>query len=227
MGQGLEVFNDNYIVQIDGSSPNLVFHRKGTANGSVTFTAPSYPLVFVRPSMGRRMYLRSNGNNSYTYFCTGAFSYWVFCNQVDPAASNFGLQVFSETGGLVYSSHTKPLKIVQVRSYSRAAAWANRYPRSKPSNVTRVVATHEGIFPNANFAYAVTFGSGYWAEYYYKVSSKEFVPLVEAFQATATGFRVYEVQPFASMVAPLGGLPPSSNWSGPPGTIVIADVSGL
>lgn len=226
MGQGLEVFNDNYIVQIDGSSPNLVFHTKGSANDSVTFTAPSYPLVFVRPSMGRRMYLRSNGNNSYTYFCTGAFSYWVFCDQVDPAASNFGLQVFSETGGLVYSSHTKPLKIVSVRSYSRAAAWANRYPNSKPSNVTRVVATHEGILPHANFAYAVTFGSGYWALYYYSEYSVEDVPLTEAFQATATGFRVYEVQPFASAVMPLAPYP-SSYWSGPPGTIVIADVSGL
>lgn len=227
MPQGLEVFNDDGIYQIDGESPNLVFITKGSATGSVTFSSPAYPIVFIRPNMGRRIFLRHNGGTSYTFFCQGAFSYWVFCGLTASSGSNFGLQVFNAAGSLVYSSHSKPLKIISVRSYSRSAAWSDRWPASVPSNTTRLIANHDGILPNAQYAFAITFGAGYWATYYNNASSDLIIPLTEAFQATATGFRVYEVQPFAGVTQPLGGGNPMPNWSGPPGVVAIANVSGL
>lgn len=225
MGQGLQVFNDDHIIQLDGSTPNLAFHAKGSASESVTFSCPSYPIVFVRPSRGYRMYLRSNGGDSYTYFCRGSFSYWIFTQITNPSVIGFGLQAFSETGGLVYSSHAQPLKISSVTSYSRAAAWPWRNIGFVKSQVPRVVGDHSNILPHGQFAFAVTFGSGYWARYPYGSASYYHVPILEAFEAVSRGFRIWEVQPFNEWIGPDSGVP--VDWSGPPGTVVIADVSGL
>jgi len=110
MGQGLQVFNDSNLVQIDGTTPNLVLIAKGAAYESVTIASPNYPLFFIRPAQGYRFWFKANGNGTYTYSCNGYFEYWAFSNKVDDGTQNFGLQVFGESGQLLYGSDSKPLK---------------------------------------------------------------------------------------------------------------------
>ncbi len=228
MPQGLEVYNDSGNYLIDGSTPNIVFLTKGNATNEVTFSSPSYPIVFIRPNNGYMIYIRDNGGGSYTYFCRGDFSYWVFCNMVDPNSQNFGLQVFNESGALVYGSNTRALKIYGVTGYTRSPApdiW---------SNYGGDVAAYAGL-PNANFAFCPSIGSVRF-KFTFDQGSATYGATnahIESLIATSNGFVIREVKLdgtgfLATINNPTLNNLLSNEWRpAESGSILIADVSGL
>lgn len=226
MAQGLQIFNDDRIVQIDGSTPNLVLIAKGSARNSVTFNAPSRPIVFSRPVASSKFKTAHNGGSSYTFECEGNFDYWAFAHFLDPTTSSAGLQVFSESGALVYSSHSKPLRIHSFTSYTRIPHRFQRMDqRDDRSYRGRTLADYPNLLPHSNFAFAPNIGAQAWIErpsyydYTYTLIFEEFVTLPR-------GFRIKEEDYGPGGVNDIAWMGPR-DWSGPPGTILIADVSGM
>ena len=193
MPAGFESFNDFGGYLIDGRNPNLHFHSKGSATNSVTITCDGWPIFFVRPTNGYGVRLQHNGGNSYTFFCAGSFLYWAFAPVTNASKHNFGLQVFSEAGVLIYTSGDKPLRIHSVETYTRAGSetlWEEpigsvALPPGGP------LATKS--LGGSNFAYCLNingrneflnFGESEW-----NVKSV-MDQYIEAFVATASGFQI-------------------------------------
>jgi hypothetical protein len=130
MPAGLQVINDNGIVQIDELYRNLVFIQKWTfsTGGDHTFTtsagrfAPT--LVFYSNSVptiptAGILLLQStkNGDGSYTYRVNGIGEVYLFDVPPPPAAHGFGLQVFNAQGNIVFDSSTKPMVVRDSRRF--------------------------------------------------------------------------------------------------------------
>jgi hypothetical protein len=223
MAVGLEVRNEEGVIQIDGSTPNLVFRGKGVANGSVAISGVTQPLVFIRPSAGRNIYMQrrdlGGGQFHHVYFCTGDFAYWVFGESSLTTNNRYGLQIFSADCKLVYQSEDQPLRIPHVLSYTRQI----------PSGITEgaTVADLTNALPHDQFAYMpVNFG----ATRYIVASNGNAVRFMgEVLQTTSRGFRVFQtLLPNSSQGRPSGS---ADLWLGvsdpPPPSVVCADVSGL
>ncbi|MDS1141703.1 hypothetical protein RE432_14775 [Pusillimonas sp. SM2304] len=219
-----------------------MFLSKGTASGSVTFNSPTYPVVFVRPTDGRDIRLRSNGGTSYTYFCTGSFSYWIFCSPPSSYSQNYGLQIFNASGQLVYTSLERPLRIMGMYSYTRPAKakggfWAGSGVPGWELPVLNTGAIGTVNLGGSNLAFAPNIdGTAAFVSFQGSGSSTliETYPSVEGLRATSTGFQIFEyrvipVQWGVSWDAAFDMPPfdPSIVWQKPPGTVVVADITGF
>lgn len=234
MPAGLEVYNDSGLYQIDGTKPNPAFQMKGSASGSVTFNSPSYPLVFIRPSLAYKTSLRYNGGSSYTFFCPNYFEYWIFANETNPNSTNFGLQIFNEASQLVYTSNTKPLKIDRVVTYGRPniSSFPPQYGYLGYNQLRggigrNGVADLTNLLPGYNYAFGLSITgarSGFDSNSGGGPGIGTSIMIFEAFQLSGTGFKIVEYVDTTGVQA-LGQVGPDY-WIGAPGTVVVADISG-
>lgn len=126
MPGGLEVYGDSGQVQIDGSTAHITLLRKGTVvsdgSGTVTGTSTSFAKIAVnageilafRPAPGQYANLYGRYNGLVSLIVTGlgtAIDYWVFSSH-QPSGLNYGLQVFNESGGLIYDTGRPVMNVV-------------------------------------------------------------------------------------------------------------------
>lgn len=131
MATGLKIFNDSGTIQIDETYSNLVLIEKKTvtialpvttaydyiASGDVVAIAVKcYPETFtttaVSFSSGVWVYRLSFYNNPLT---TGTCTFTIYAfGKVPTPSEDFGLAVYNASGGLVYHSQMKPLRILAV-----------------------------------------------------------------------------------------------------------------
>jgi hypothetical protein len=125
---GLQVWNNQSYTQIDGSTTHTILLR----SGSVTTTALPPGLVIdgnnysqcavtLNPGEilafggnGAVAHAGSAGNTAYLHVMAPPGSpvlYWVFGSYV-PSGLNYGLQVFNESGAMIYDSGRLPIRVV-------------------------------------------------------------------------------------------------------------------
>lgn len=236
MPAGFQSIGDHGSYIITGEEPNLMFWAKGSATNSISFSCPTLPVVFVRGNDARRTVLNRLGNNNYRFDCLGSFSYWIFCPPPQDIAQNFGLQIFNESGTLVYTSVERPLKIVGMYSYTRVAkstfiAGTGVLTRVAQLNTGPIATVNLG---GSNFAFASNIDGAVCTVLRYLQPGGRTMAANDSFEgirATSTGFEIREYNDtLAGMQlqddeAFLYGFP--TDWVKPPGTIVVADISGL
>lgn len=135
MPEGLEVYNDNGVFQIDGNRRNFQLKQSGsgTCNTSETtggrtryyttiaVTSSTAPLFFIGGNTNVcGLYGISVSGSTWTFQIVSntngaTFNYWVFDAQ-DTAPDNFGLEVWNAAGQRVFHSGGKPLRIVGVQN---------------------------------------------------------------------------------------------------------------
>lgn len=126
MPNGLQVFNDYNLLQIDSDFTNLALVRKGSlstaaySNGSVTNTRPTRASVSVGANeiiafscASPTAIVAKDGND--VIFSTDApagavITYWIF--GINGAVSNSGVQVFKEDGSIAFDSGWQLLKFL-------------------------------------------------------------------------------------------------------------------
>lgn len=125
MVAALETRNDYGTVQLDGSSLNMMFVKKGLAYPNnvlnpVYVSSPvshvlRYPVVAIRTLTATNVRVNIEGAGTTTLSMAfigapGTVEWFLFdAFAVDAAPTTGGLQLFSETGELVYSSNRKAL----------------------------------------------------------------------------------------------------------------------
>lgn len=132
MTAGLQVFNDDNIIQIDDEYSNLRFISKGSfvaENGlnSITVSNAHLPILALRVTStsedrgyAAQEAVRASGSTWVFDLRVGieflnnqvTVEYWIF-DKGDPSPSGFGLQTFSSNGGLVFDSNEKYFKCVE------------------------------------------------------------------------------------------------------------------
>ncbi|SEJ85304.1 hypothetical protein [Achromobacter sp. NFACC18-2] len=125
MPGGLEVYGDSGQVQIDGSTAHITLLRKGTVVSGTT-TPTGYGTSFARiavnageilafrPAPGQYANLYGRYNGVVSLIVTGlgtAVDYWVFSPH-QASGLNYGLQVFNESGGLIYDTGRPVMNVV-------------------------------------------------------------------------------------------------------------------
>lgn len=218
MPAGIQVFNDNGVVQIDGSTPNLVLVAKGQATNSVTFNSPSHPFIFIRPTAGHDIFLIRRGS-SYTFSCKGFFQYWAFAEPTLETTANFGFQVFNENGKMVYGSSLAPLRVHSFLSYNkfdfaRRTDQTQNWPRAG-EEIARL-----RLPAGRTWAYMPAVPNDVtWPAIFHDAW-----PYQEVFSVTSDGIRmVLSERGFGFS----GGYPMSQTWFANPGLMLVADVTGL
>ncbi|MCE7762959.1 hypothetical protein GQL56_09930 [Pseudomonas putida] len=175
MPAGLQVINDNGILQVDESFKNMVLTQKGTVTlsrpsgvGAVPYQAAAYATI-AYPVSARQpvLALRSNAlvcylanDNGFTVFgsASGAIDYYIF-DQIGfgTSAGNIGLQVFDANGSEVFNSNNKYMKVLDLYSVELVV--------SNPGNPP-TVPTYSGSVPSGK-KLAVCMGvqsTGYYIE---------------------------------------------------------------
>lgn len=128
MPAGLQVFGDAGTFQIDGSTPHVTLLRKGVVGmnqghaqsnlGGVTSTTiplnDGEVLAFASEGFNTVQWCRYNGQAvmvSPNAPVGALLYYWVF-SQHQSSGLNYGMQVFSETGALIYDTGRPTMNIV-------------------------------------------------------------------------------------------------------------------
>lgn len=136
MPAGLQVINDNGILQVDESFKNMVLTQKGTVTlgrpggvGVVPYQAAAYATI-AYPVSARQpvLALRSNAHvcyltndNGFTVFGPSSgvvtVDYYIF-DQIGfgAPAGNIGLQVFDVNGAEVFNSNNRYMKVLDLYS---------------------------------------------------------------------------------------------------------------
>ncbi|TDJ77236.1 hypothetical protein E2H86_08625 [Pseudomonas putida] len=125
---GLQVFNNSNILQIDSKYRNYSFYTKGTlvtsaagglgGQGSVTITGRTYPVIAFRSTSGMvGIHSVTRSGTSYTVLFQGnsrtaALEYWVFDVPPTSSIAGAGLEVYTETGALAFSSAFKYMNVI-------------------------------------------------------------------------------------------------------------------
>lgn len=124
MAAGIEIRNSNSNLVIDGDFQNLALSSKFSVTCSVpdyagyrgTFTAPANALVAVSdPKVSVLLVSRSGGSYKYHLIrpTVGAATVYVFA-PLTSTPSTFGMQVFNESGSLVFDSGFKYLRVLDI-----------------------------------------------------------------------------------------------------------------
>lgn len=142
MPAGLQIINDNGIVQIDGESLNPVLYSKGTTyttgHGGTFESVPSVADIPIPTGLGDPTFLAIRPGASDAYACPmgtssgnqrfvtnmaigSAVEWWLFSRPAVVTSAGFGLDIFGPAGELVYSMGMKPMRIVQLKQF--AGTW--------------------------------------------------------------------------------------------------------
>lgn len=241
MPAGIQILSDSDVITIDGQHFNYEFTRKGVNSGNLNFSSNrgAMPLVFIRASTaGFGKGLVTLGNGNYRYEWEGSYSYWIFEPPLQPSGGGVGIQVFDESGSMVYTTDIRPMRINQMHTYTRRSRiYSNQgyYISTRSPQITSPVASVAVINAN-NMAYAPAFPEcsglrtiGLGRDRGYDFETKW---LRESFITTSSGFEVGEIVD-TSVVGLLesGYYPPMSEYSPPwlslPGIVLSVDISGL
>lgn len=131
MPVGLQVFNDDGIVQIDQDYFSFGLRQKGTAvcnqsiggptamrYAAVTVTGATAPMIAVHHSGFLALYRVSVSGSTWTFYFLGGngltFEYFIFDVYNAAMAPPGGLEIFNASGARVFSSQTPPARIVGV-----------------------------------------------------------------------------------------------------------------
>ena len=184
MDAGLEVINDDGILQINGNFRNYLLERKLTLTGALytnyprfgyfyEFTAPSGSMIACHPVEGTFVTLHSttvNGDlTTYTFMTPagGALvtsptcTFYVFSLLITPPNSTYGLEVYDAQSKLVFSSEASymtPVTTWTGQDYTTVA---------KNTMVGNGGYAYSGAVLSTQYSrnnHAVVFGgpSGYW-----------------------------------------------------------------
>lgn len=145
MPTGLQVFNDSGVLQIDGAYNNLSFLRKGSSSVTEADPLPNLDATNCKipfsPEDGEIVAVSWSETGNFIKYWTsptemgfkmnppqGTLSYWVFGRTTYEGSD--GLQVFSESGDLVFDSHRKPFRVADfiigndIRTYPSGRDYA-------------------------------------------------------------------------------------------------------
>jgi len=117
---GLQVWNDALTFQIDGSTPMVTLARKGAMSSVATdfpvnsaagslcaVRIPTSPNEILATDCGYAFHMTGIRNGSAEFIIVGTtgttMDYWVFAPHT-PSGTNVGLEVYSETGALIYDT---------------------------------------------------------------------------------------------------------------------------
>lgn len=117
MPVGLQVFNENNIVQIDSNYRNNALVRAGPYSGTslVTVTVSGQnPLIFFRSEFRTILTDRRQTGSTFTFYFypRGPGTYYIF--DVTSASGGFGLQIFTSSGELAFDSSRNYLRVVAL-----------------------------------------------------------------------------------------------------------------
>ena len=161
MEAGLQIFNEEGVLQLDTNSPVLCLRHKyvltkatypGNPSYSFTFAAHRPVVAFYAaspsslPNSGPRatidsFYLKDNGNGTWTCAFQSSSPYfgidievYIFdlASAMPASANNYGLQVFDADGKLIYNSDFLPLRMVY---FSRPGEATPNNPYRGPGGV--------------------------------------------------------------------------------------------
>lgn len=154
MPVGFEVIDDLGRRQVVDSAPLLTFKDKKVVNGSSTVYLTDKFLMAAKPSNNEPLLLTTfrvsastidtEDNERYAYRTVGKGEFIRFDYGVAPiSAGNYGLEVFNENGVLRFSSHQKPLKILDfisisdLRTIDGNVYWSKSYAGKEVAVITQ------------------------------------------------------------------------------------------
>ena len=135
MAEGLEVYNDTGVFQIDGNRRNYQLKQNGSGTCNISETTGGrtryYTTIAITSSTAPLFFIGGNTNVCSLYGISVAgstwtfqivsntngatFNYWVF-DVLDTSPANFGLEVFNVSGQRVFHSGGKPLRITAIQN---------------------------------------------------------------------------------------------------------------
>lgn len=135
MAAGLQIFNDNGFIQIDGDMLNMEMTAKGVV--SIAGSNPEYngrvstmdisvsgenPIIAVASGGFCCAYLYQRSGSTFTFriyngdYNTQNVEYYIFDNSAN-AGGNSGFQVFNSAGRLVFDSNKKYMRVLDTFSF--------------------------------------------------------------------------------------------------------------
>lgn len=186
MGAGFQCFNDDGIVQVDGDYRNHALTRAQAFGASPGLQAISVagtnPMMFVR-SDGRVNVTdrRQNGNVFTFYFYAQQAGGQIYIFDWSDEQSNVGMQVFDDSGQLVFDAGQYYLRVVAMEVLTARYTGSSEF-KSRPGKMLAFLATGlafdyftDGQTVNRSFSYLTGGSGGYYVNqsvdsYYSSVS---------------------------------------------------------
>jgi hypothetical protein len=127
MTSGLQVWNDQNYMQVDGLNQHIVLLRKGTAIGTTlangrtdigccAFTVPVNPGEIVAFNGPAPITIAGKYAGSWNVFMFGAgpgsaLNYWVF-GPYTPSGIRYGMEIYDDNQTLIYDTGRLPIRVV-------------------------------------------------------------------------------------------------------------------